>query len=232
MKHESLTAICLRTQRHSDSQSILTVWDLNLGRLSLVIPAGQGRNATRLRALTLPLSVIEAEVALRPNADLHRIADVRPRITLHRTHSLPPRIMTATYTAQWLDAVLRHCAPDRQMSLFLLHAVEILEQLDDRGALNFIPYLMLRLTRFLGIEPDWGAEGRFFDLREGAFTDTLPAHAQVLDALQTAHLRRLTRMQPRNLHLFKHTRAQRRQIINAILQYYTLHHGPVPPLSL
>lgn len=232
MKHESLTAICLRTQRHSDSQSVLTVWDLNLGRLSLVIPAGGSRTATRLRALTIPLSVIEAEAAIRPNADLHRITDVRPHLTLMRAHSQPARIMVAAYTAQWLDAVLRHSAPDVQMSRFLIHAVDTLEHLSPQGVLNFIPYLMLRLTRFLGIEPDWGAGGTFFDLREGAFTDALPTHGHVLDALQTRHLRLLARMHPRNLHRFKHTLAQRRQIINCILQYYTLHHGPVPPLSL
>lgn len=232
MKHESLTAVCLRTQRHNDTQSILTVWDLNLGRLSLVIPAGKGRVATRLRALTHPLAVVCAEAVLKPNAELHRVSELRPYAVLPHLTAEPPRIMTAMYLAQWLDAVLRQSAPDRQMSSFIIQSVVTLDSLSPRAALNFIPYLTLRMTRFLGIEPDWGADGMFFDLREGAFVDTLPAHSQFLDPAQTAYLRRLARMHPRNLHLFQHTLEQRRLIINYILQYYTLHHGPVPPLAL
>ncbi|MDE7154739.1 MAG: recombination protein O N-terminal domain-containing protein, partial [Muribaculaceae bacterium] len=51
--------IILRTVRYNDKSSIVTVYSRELGRMSFVSPAGASREATRRRALLMPLSVID-----------------------------------------------------------------------------------------------------------------------------------------------------------------------------
>ena len=111
--------------------------------------------------------------------------------------------------------------------LFRSDSIQLFDALPREAALNFHIYFLLRLARFFGIEPDWSEPGTLFDLREGHFRLSAPLHSQFLDEASTAALHALSRINTRNLRLFRFTRQQRRDIINHLLLYYTLHHRPV-----
>ncbi|MDE6153062.1 MAG: recombination protein O N-terminal domain-containing protein, partial [Muribaculaceae bacterium] len=52
--YTTLDCIALRTVRHSDRHSILSAYTRQRGRMSFLIPAGNGREATRRRAMLMP----------------------------------------------------------------------------------------------------------------------------------------------------------------------------------
>ena len=54
----TLRCIALRTTKHSDRHSIVTAWSEQLGRVGLLVSAGNGREDRRRRALMMPLSLI------------------------------------------------------------------------------------------------------------------------------------------------------------------------------
>lgn len=225
--YTSVTGIALRTTRHSDRNSILTLWTAELGRISVSVPADKGRRASRIRALTMPLATICAEVDLRPGRDIYNIRELRPASIAPCISADPAKSMTAIFLADFLETSLRDHQPDPVMTAFITDSITLLDRLPDKIALNFHIFFLLRMTRFIGIEPDWTESGGIFDLREGVFRLTPPLHDDFLDEASTAALRTLSRMNPRNLGRFRLTRSQRASILNRILLYYTLHHRPV-----
>lgn len=223
----TVTAVALRTVRHSDRSSILSLWTAEAARISVSVPADSGRGASRIRALTMPLSPIEAEVDIRPDRSIYRIRDVRPAFVTTGISSDPVKSITAIMLSDFLEITLRDQQPDRLMTEFIFDAIRCFDRLPRASALNFHIYFLLRLSRFLGIEPDWSEPGSYFDLRDGRFRASAPLHDQFLNEESTCALRSFSRMNTRNLGCFRLTRSQRRDALHGLLLYYTLHCRPV-----
>ena len=67
--YRPLNCIALRTVRYSDRNSILSVYTLQQGRMSLLVPAGTGKAAARLRALLMPLGRFDCVADIRTATD-------------------------------------------------------------------------------------------------------------------------------------------------------------------
>ena len=175
-----LHCIALHTVRHSDTRSILTAWSAELGRISIGMPDGKGREAARRRALTMPLAMFEAVGDVRPGRDIISVRDLRP--SAGSPASAPPtpaRTMLQLFLADALDRILRQSAPDPLLSDFIFDSLRRLARLSRPTALaNFHIVFLFRMARFLGIAPDTdipaGAspEKMIFDLREASFLVT------------------------------------------------------------
>lgn len=226
----TLRAISLRIIRHNDSQSILTLWTETEGRVTVSLPAGTGRTAMRLRALTQPLSLVEAEIDLRQNRQIHTVRELRPLYTAMSLSASPVKNITALFLADFLDTCLRHNEADPLMSRFIFDSVISLDSMAADAASNFIIYFTLHFARFLGIEPDWPEVGAIFDMQEGRFRQSIPLHTNYLSEQETTTLRQLRRMTVRSMHLYHFSRAERSAILHRILAYYSIHHRPVTAL--
>ena len=225
--YTSVSGIALRTIAHNDRSSILSLWTAEAGRISVSIPADKGRKAARIRALTMPLSPVCAEVDIRPDRSIFSIRELRPAFVTVGISADPAKAMTAMLLADFLEVSLRELQPDPLMTAHIMDSVAAFDAMGRAAALNFHILFLMRLSRFLGIEPDWCQPGTLFDLREGSFRLSAPAHGQYLDETATAALRQLARMNIRNLGRFRLSRQQRRDILMQILAYYSIHHRPV-----
>lgn len=238
--YKSLDCIALRTIRYSDRNSILTVYTRQAGRLSFLIPAGTGRQAGRLRALLMPMGRFECVADIRPGRDVFQIRDVRAVV-------LPPvaeplRSTLALFTADILSMLLREPIADSLLFDFVDDALRRLEgsadpsrKLRGVGLLNFHICFLLRLTRFLGIEPDWRTyrDGAVFDLSDGIFRQEPPAHRHFLPSGEAKVVNLLGRMSFRNAHKYRFSRFERNMILDRILLYYQTHYPSVgEPSSL
>lgn len=225
--YTSVTGIALRTIRHSDRNSILSLWTAELGRISVAVPADKGKRASRTRALTMPLSPVCAEVDVRPDRSIYNFRELRPALLTTGISCDPAKTMTALLLADFLEVSLRDMQPDRLMTAFMLESIAAFDAMSKAAAVNFHIYFLLRIARFLGIEPDWSEAGTLFDLREGSFKASAPLHGQFLDEAATTALRAFSRMNTRNLARYRLTTTQRRDILGKILLYYSIHHRPV-----
>lgn len=230
----SLHCIALHTVRHSDTRSILTAWSAELGRISIGMPDGKGREASRRRALTMPLSMFEAVGDVRPGREIISVRDLRP--SAGSPTSAPPspaRTMLQLFLADALDRILRQSTPDPLLSRFIFDSLNRLGRLTSAAALaNFHIVFLFRLTRFLGIAPDTsipsGAspEKMIFDLREASFRPTLPSHPLFYTGKDAAAVRLVGRLTFENMHRAHFTRDERSKIIDGIIDYYHLHLSP------
>lgn len=227
--YRQIECISLRTVRHSDSHSILTAYSRELGRLSLSLPAGKGRGAMRLRSLLMPLGRFECVADMRPNREIHPMRDVRPL-------GMPPvadpvRSSVALFIADFLTGVLREQATDQRLYAFLDEAVSALSdttsplRLSSPSLANFHICFLVRLTRYLGIEPDASTylPGRYFDMGGGVFTPFPPATRNFLPAGESEMAATLLRLTFRNMGRLRLSRFERNTILDRLLQYYRTH---------
>lgn len=237
--YKSLDCIALRTVRYSDRNSILTAYTRQGGRLSFLVPAGTGRAAARLRALLMPMGRFECVADIRPGRDIHSIRDVKAVV-------LPPvadplRSTIALFVADMLSTLLKEPMSDPLLFDFIDDALRRLGEnrkgmmLEGTALLNFHICFLIRLTRFLGIEPDWPTylPGAVLDFADGIFRPFPPSHRNFLPPGESEAASLLGRMNFRNLGHFRMTRFERNTILDRILLYYQTHFPSVgEPSSL
>lgn len=218
-------ALVLRIVRHSDKHSIVRLYTPALGAIGCLTPAGDSREARRRRALMAPLSTVRCVVSVTPGRDLHQLRDVQPAdMTAAAILTDPVKGAIAQFLADLLDAVLREPQPDELLYDFVAQTSRELAAISG-GVANYHLLALVRLTRFLGIEPDWGSylPGRWLDEIEGSFRSTPPMHDHYLTPPESRLLNLLRLLDPARLGRLRLTGEQRNYIIDRIIGYYRLH---------
>lgn len=186
----------------------------------------------------MPMGRFECVADIRPGRDIHPIRDVRPIV--FPPAGDPLRSTLAMFVADTLAGLLREPMPDP----LLFDFVELsLRQLADEGdnalsgnaLLNFHICFMVHLTRFLGIEPDWGTytRGAYLDIADGIFRPLPPPHRHYLPEGESRLACLLGRMTYDNAAHFHLGRFGRNTILDRLLLYYRTHYPSVTePSSL
>lgn len=223
---QQLHIIALRTVRHNDKSSILSAYSLEAGRVSFAIPAGAGREASRRRALLMPLGVVECVADIKPGREIHLMSDPRAELPLHGLRGNPVKSAIGVFMAEVLGMVLRDGPPDRILYEYIYRSVLMLDALPPAGISNFHLCFLYGLGRFIGIEPDVTdyRDGMVFDMIDGRFRMTPPLHRRFLDSSRARAVALLSRMTPANMHRFKMSRAERNELLDGILDYYSIHY--------
>ena len=230
--YRTLNIIALHTTKYNDRHSILTAYSREMGRVAFLVPAGNGREAARRRALLMPLSPIECVAGITHGRDIFTMRDPRPILPMHGIHTDPVRGIVAMFICEVTDAVLRESQADDTTYAFLLDAAD---RLNDRSTpiANFPIAFLYRLGSLIGIEPDVSSwrEGRVLDLVDGTFRTTPPMHTRYLPTTESRTAATLSRINWKNLGIFKFTRTERARVIDTILEYYTLHYTNMSALK-
>ena len=228
----NLHCIALRTVRHSDTKNLLSAWSREAGRISLAMPAGSGREASRRRSLTSPLAVFEGVVDLKPGREILSMRDLRPGPGSLAMEASPVKGMTAMFLAEFLDLLLRRSEPDEVLSDFLFDSLATFSAMTDATDIaNFHLVLIYRLTALAGIEPQTDVPGTIFDLRDGSFRPACPLHDDWLDPAESECLRRLARVHYNNTAEAALDRAMRNRLLDSLVRYYSIHLLPLTSLK-
>ncbi|MCM1292225.1 MAG: DNA repair protein RecO [Bacteroides sp.] len=225
--------IVLRTIRHTDRHSILTAYSLEHGRMAFAIPAGNGREASRRRALLMPMSMIECVADIRAGRDVHFMHEPRAVAPLMSLRAHPVKSAIALFMAEVFGAVVREGLPDESLYTFMSSMIMALDSLPGSGLANFHVCFLMGLGRMLGIEPDYEGyrDGMFFDMLDGRFRLSPPMHRHFLNPQQSKVVNSLSRLTLLNMHRFRMTRSQRNELTDMILEYYSLHAAGVGNLK-
>lgn len=230
---KSLHCIALRTVRYNDRHNIVTAYSREQGRVSLLVAAGRSREASRQRALTMPMSLFECVADVKSGRDIYSMREVRQSVPLHDLYSHPVKITVAMFLAEVLGVILRESQEDNMLFGYMAHAIGVLDAADDMSTANFPVAFMYGLGRFTGIEPDMStyAPGRVFDMVDGVFRVSLPLHRDFLEGDDAAAVYVLSRMNWDNIRRFRFNRVQRRRILEAVMRYYTLHYASLSSIN-
>lgn len=224
-----ISFISLKVTRYSDTQSILTAYSREWGKVAFAVATGKGKNASRLRAMTMPMGIVECDTDMRPGREVLPMRQARPVAVLTELHSNPLKQMVAMFVAEVLAKVLRESVHDAAVYDFIEGSARYLDALPVSDIGNFHICFLMHLGRLLGIEPDITtyAPGGVMDMRDGIWRNCLPLHNEVLTPEESAEAVRLARMTYANMRYFRYTRSQRARVLDLVLRYYSLHVTPL-----
>lgn len=158
------------------------------------------------------------------SGNIQRVSELRH---LPVFQNIPYDIIKSSITL-FLNEVLyksfRQHESDEVLFEFLFHAIEILDGIS-KGVSNFHVYFLLRLTRFMGFYPDTTLAGKadFFDLKNGCYSKIQPPHSLILEQPLSGLWTSFLNAKFDNLEELTISSAQRKQLLEKVLEYYRLH---------
>lgn len=229
---QKMQFIALRTVCHNDRHSILSAYSAEYGRVAFAIPAGAGKEASRRRALLMPMSIVECVADIKPGREVSLMSEPRALAPLMGLRTNPIKSSIALFLAEVLGVVLRDGPPDSTLYKYICSSIEVLDLLPSNRSANFHVCFLWGLGRFIGIEPDTEEyrTGMVFDMQDGRFRMSAPLHPNYLDSERSQAVAAVSRMRYATMHLFKMSRAQRNELLDGILRYYSMHYAGLQSL--
>lgn len=218
------SAVVLKAVRYSDTNSIVHTYTERFGSTSYLVSRSSGRKSGGLRALFLPLSVVQITMDHRPNKDIQRVREATILHTPMRPSVDPVANAIALFVAELLDRILRSSDCDPQLFDFVTQEIRHIEGVDTQSLASFHLYFMAALSWRLGIMPDTEGyrHGDVLCCTEGKFRP--PSGRQEAEQAEVSyHLYRLLTM-PRQepLTIDRHGR---NSLLALLLRYFD-HHFP------
>lgn len=230
--YRPLHVITLQTVRYNDRHSILAAYSREMGRVSFLISAANGREANRRRAILMPFAPVECVAGITPGRDIFTMRDPRPMFPMHIAHSDPIRVIVAMFMCEVTSSVLRENQEDPAMFEFLLQTAQALNN-PAISIANFPLTFLYRLGVMTGIEPDTSGwrPGCMLDMADGIYRLSRPLHNKYLEPAESAAAAGMSRLTWTNMRAMKLTRAQRTRAIDLMLEYFTLHYTDLSSLK-
>lgn len=226
MAIEKVTGFVVDTVKYNDRHNIVTLYAREHGRVSLLSAAGVGKT-TRLRnAALMPLSVITADINFNPTRELQFLGKFQRGLLWRDLYFNPVKSAVALFISEFVNAYVRQSPPDPRLWDYCVAAIGRLDSASKPAEIaNFHLAFLIDFLTYAGIRPDlggWRADA-WFDMREGNISITPPPHRDVLSPAAMPLLRQLSRMNLRTAPIFRFKKEERRELLNALLHYYSIH---------
>jgi DNA repair protein RecO (recombination protein O) len=197
--------IVFRFTKYGDSSIIVTIFTELFGIQTYIVNGVRSKSAKSRIALFQPLTLLDMVVYYKENASIKRIKELK---CLHPYQTLSTDIRKSSL-AMFINEILNKAVKDeshaQEIFEFLYHALVLLDH-QDTALENFHLIFLIKLSRFLGFgaqHPEEILGVRMLDRKE----------EEVLKNLLLADFTASITM----------TNAQRRNLLEAILRFYTMH---------
>ena len=222
MQNKTL-GIILHSLKHSDKSSVITIYTEQFGRMSYMVYAINNKKSKFRAAFMQPLSLVELDVYHQPNRDIQQIKDIKISTPFVDIYSNPIKNLIALFVSELLCKTLRHVEAEPELFRFLYNSVIFLDTCNE-GLANFFMVFMMKLTSFLGFEPNIENDNnKYFDMLNGVFTNNAPNHKNILQGEILHFFIQVLNTDFENLNTLHLTRENRRKITEALIEYYHLH---------
>lgn len=219
---QKTTGIILHSLKHTDSTSILTVYTRGFGRVSYLVHGINKKKSVCRAALLQPLSIVEMDVTHTPGRDIQHIKEMRMEHQFSGIPFDPFKNSLALFLSEVLFRTLRQTEPDESLFLFLENSILQLD-CSQTAISNFHLVFLLKMTRYLGFEPNREEKGQYFDLMNGVFQQERPLHIHFLLPEVSTDIAWLLATDYSNMHKLQLTRANRNNLLKSLIEYYRLH---------
>ena len=218
---QNTKAIILHTTKYSDNATIVHAYTEEFGRISYIANGRKGKKGGVSTALTQPLSIVDLVVEHQERRDLQRIKESR-LASYQSTVSLDMyKNALAFFTAEILYRVLKLSVQDKALFQFLLQSIYTLNAAE-KSVANFHLLFLLQLTRFMGFYPNRNncVQARYFDLANGVFCNSEPAHSYVVRGNLCRYLETMLLLNYDTMEQLKLSRKERNDLLELLIEYY------------
>mgnify|MGYP001028599663 FL=1 len=172
-------------------------------------------------AQLFPLNEVEVETYKSPKSSLASIRSVKTLKPRTNIRGKMEQTAVAFFLAEMIAKSLKENDAQPALYDFVSSSIDLFEE---RYQPNFYLVFLLKLTRYLGIQPANNFPGNrsaFFDLNEGQFTILRPVHINYLEVYESKIMRNL--MEDGYDFEVQLSKSERNTIRDSIVKYYALH---------
>jgi DNA repair protein RecO (recombination protein O) len=214
--------IVLHTVKYADKKIISKIYTKEHGIVSVNAFISSSSKSKISTSLTQPLSLVEIQVLLKENSDIHALKEIR---ATHHYLSLHENFYKLC-VAQFLNEILNKCLKEQQANEelfeFIMKTFVWLDKTE--SGYNSIPvFFLFGLTKHLGFYPLNNIDEKccFFDLMEGKFQPfklEFPLGINEIDSILFGSLFEFN-LTSENIY----TKHQRDTLLEILLLYYKYH---------
>ena len=217
------SGIVLHSIKYTDSTSIITVYTRQFGKVTYMAHGVNKKKSVCPAAFLQPLSLIELDVFHTPGKNIQRLKEIRMEHPFTGIPFNPVKNALALFISEVLFRVLRQTEPDESLYLFLENSILQLD-CSEKGLSNFHLIFLLKLTRYLGFEPNQdNVQINYFDLMNGVFMNEKPLHTHFVLPEVSADFIRVLNADYTNMHNLAFSRVRRAVLLQSVVEYYQLH---------
>lgn len=170
-----------------------------------------------------PLSQLQIEESYKPNQSLHSIREVKLNYVYKSLHSNIYKSSIVLFLSEILSNVLKEEEKNEDLFNYIETALQYLDSEDQFS--NFHLLFLLKLTRYLGFQPENSeSDFPFFNLETGVFENANSGIYSISGENLTL-LKRLLGINFDALNTIKINGKQRQEFLNMLLYYFELHLG-------
>lgn len=221
---EKTRAIILRSIKYGDDKMIVDMLSREHGRMSVVWRKPKTAKSKVGRQYFQPLSILEIGYERRSLSSLPVLKEARFAETYSELQFDHVKQSVAFFVAEFLSLAVREEQADSRLYDFVENIL-LWYDVSNGATANFHLMFMMRVTMFLGFYPDVESykPNSYFDMRAGCFVQSIPLHKDFLKPSDASFIITLMRMSPANMHLFRMSHTERNNIVELLLNFYSLH---------
>ncbi|MEO6037202.1 MAG: DNA repair protein RecO [Saprospiraceae bacterium] len=218
--------IVFRSLKYGETSVIADIFTEEKGLHTFIGGSVRTAKARMSYSLFQPMTVVDAVAYFRdePNA-LNRLKELRADEVFQAIPFDIRRGAVALFMAEICRKSIQESEENRDLFQLLLDYLRWLDTTTQPIA-NLHLHFLLALSGHLGFQPQTelalGQES-FFDLREGIFVPVPPVHLLYLEPTQTQQILDLLEVPLEKCHTVALTRAERKALLQRLLQFYHLH---------
>ncbi|MFI5171629.1 MAG: DNA repair protein RecO [Chitinophagales bacterium] len=213
--------IVLKNTKYSESSIITKVYTEAFGIQTYIISGLGSKRSKSKPALFQHGNLLELVVYHKEMGNIFRISDSD---LAYYYKELPFSVVKSSlmlFYIEILNKTLKEHEKNEELFNFLFDNLIDLDQHEKKIANHHI-WFLLALSKFLGFYPAV-SEGKYFDLREGMFVNTIPGHQNYLSERLTNLLRSIINPELKNFDQIELSPTDRKQLLDQLLSYYKLH---------
>lgn len=217
--------IVLHVTDYAETSLVVKIYTEDFGLQSYLINGVRKQKSKFKNNLFQPLNLVDLVAYHKEGQGLKRISEisVSPQFT-----SIPYDIVKSS-VAIFLNEVIyrsiREEEKNKSLFDFLHNAIQILD-LRTVDCSSFHLCFMIQFTRYLGFFPNgnYYEDQSIFNLQEGIFQLNTPPHPHFLNNHLSKYLYQLMQCSFENYHLAEINHSQKKELLNALVTYFELHH--------
>lgn len=224
--------IVFKTIKYSETSIIADIYTEKKGLRKYIISGVRTKKAKINASLFQLMTLTDMVVYERESNSLNRTKEVRAAYVYHSLPFEIKRSAIGLFMVEVARKTIIEAEENPSLFNFLFDTFVHLDQSPHNVAnLHFI--FLLQLSGFLGFEPvdKYSEHTPFFDLKEGIFTASPPVHPYYTDKGHSDLFSQLLQSDRDHCHLIKMTRAERKKLLQHLLDFFRLHIENFPTIN-
>jgi len=216
--------IVLKVTDFGETSVVAKIYTELFGLQGYLINSVRKKNAKVKKNILSPLSLVDLIIYHKDRKGLQRISDIRPNPPLQRIPFDTIKSSIVFFLTEILSKSIHEDECNPSLFEFLFNAIETLDQQEPVNN-DFHLFFLIGLSKYLGFYPQDGSlkERQYFNLQEGVFQNSIPAHQHFIEPPLTDLFHELMKPSFDFSKTVLMTIPQKRILTEKLTEYYQLH---------